>query len=356
MQPREVEVVKTSHEALQSPRQSTDDEDAHEHVRTILEIVDLFHFPGVTHDVVMLRVFPITLKGRALRWKKGLPIGVINTLDLLEKEFIWQYCLPFKTAKKLEEIQNFKQDMYETLYQDWERYNDLLFKCPQHDLNNHQKVQIFYTGLDISTCKLLDSRGFITLMTPTQALKSIQVIADHSHNWARQLSREKNSRQERQWVRTRETICMIENPKEVHKTKAQEYEGDTNVVQPYMPLGLVHDKEKIVKDEEQDNDIPLQDHVMQPLTPQTVHITPPDDDYVAPATNPILDKQLNRFKKEFFDITRVAKKENCNPVNNVKELSDIKKYDCETFTRKLLHQVPAVRRQILRPSQPIIVW
>ncbi|GKE96848.1 hypothetical protein Tco_1581703 [Tanacetum coccineum] len=29
----------------------TDDEDAYEHVRTVLAIVDLFHFPGVTHDV-----------------------------------------------------------------------------------------------------------------------------------------------------------------------------------------------------------------------------------------------------------------------------------------------------------------
>ncbi|GJV17686.1 hypothetical protein Tco_1363009 [Tanacetum coccineum] len=41
------------------------------HVRRVLEIVDLFHFPGITHDAVMLRVFPITFKGRALRWKKG---------------------------------------------------------------------------------------------------------------------------------------------------------------------------------------------------------------------------------------------------------------------------------------------
>ncbi|GJT20041.1 hypothetical protein Tco_0878747 [Tanacetum coccineum] len=86
----------------------TNDEDAHEHVRRVLEIVDLFHFPSVTHDAVMLRVFPITLKGRALMWKKGLPAGVINTWDLLEKEFIWKYCSPFKTAKKLKEIHNFK--------------------------------------------------------------------------------------------------------------------------------------------------------------------------------------------------------------------------------------------------------
>ncbi|GJT73067.1 hypothetical protein Tco_1032353 [Tanacetum coccineum] len=85
-----------------------------------------------------------------------------------------------------------------------------------------------------------------------------------------------------------------------------------------VQLGPVHDKEKIVREEEHDYDIPLHDGVMQPLTP---HITPPDDDYVAPATNPILDKQLNEFREEFYDITRVAKKAKGNPVNNVKELS-----------------------------------
>ncbi|GJU49506.1 retrovirus-related pol polyprotein from transposon TNT 1-94 [Tanacetum coccineum] len=109
-------------------------------------------------------------------------------------------------------------------------------------------------------------------------------------------------------VPVRETVCMIENHEEVHKMKAQEDEGDMDDVQPYMPLGPVHDKEKIVKEEEQDYDIPLHDGVVQPLTPHAVHITPPDDDYVAPATNPILDKQLNEFRKECSDITRVAEK------------------------------------------------
>ncbi|GJU62636.1 ribonuclease H-like domain-containing protein [Tanacetum coccineum] len=33
----------------------TDDEDAYEHARTVLEIMDLFHFPGVTRDAIMLR-------------------------------------------------------------------------------------------------------------------------------------------------------------------------------------------------------------------------------------------------------------------------------------------------------------
>ncbi|GJV59396.1 reverse transcriptase domain-containing protein [Tanacetum coccineum] len=161
----------------------TDDEDAHEHMRGVLDIADLFHFHGVTHDVVMLRVFLITLKGPALRLINRLSVGLVTTWDLLEKAFIRQYCPPFKTTKKLEIIHNFKQEMDETLYHAWERYDDLLFKCPHHDPNCQQKVHIFYTGLDIPTRRVHDSKGFIPLMTPTQALISIQVMTEHSHNW-----------------------------------------------------------------------------------------------------------------------------------------------------------------------------
>ncbi|GKA60553.1 hypothetical protein Tco_0759960 [Tanacetum coccineum] len=63
----------------------TDDEDAYEHVRMVLEIVDFFHLPDVTHDAIMLRVFPITFKGRALRSKNRLLAGTFTTWDLLKK-------------------------------------------------------------------------------------------------------------------------------------------------------------------------------------------------------------------------------------------------------------------------------
>nr|GEV80366.1 hypothetical protein [Tanacetum cinerariifolium] len=86
----------------------TDVEDAHEHVRMVLEITDLFHFYGVTHDAVMLRVFPFTLMRPTLRWKNRHSAGSITTCDLLEKAFIRKYCPPFKTAMKLEKICNFK--------------------------------------------------------------------------------------------------------------------------------------------------------------------------------------------------------------------------------------------------------
>nr|GEY12238.1 hypothetical protein [Tanacetum cinerariifolium] len=95
--------------------------DAHKHVERVLDIVNLFNIPRVSHDVIMLRVFPITLTGVAKRWVDRLPLGTVDSWDLLIKAFIQRYCPPSKIAKQLEEIRNFKQEGDETLYQAWER-------------------------------------------------------------------------------------------------------------------------------------------------------------------------------------------------------------------------------------------
>ncbi|GJT21206.1 hypothetical protein Tco_0891143 [Tanacetum coccineum] len=87
------------------------------------------------------------------------------------------------TAKQLEDIHNFKQEGDESLYQAWERYNDLLYKCPTHDINSHQKVNIFYKGLSTMNRQLLDSQGPIPGMRPAEALTAIQTMADHSQKW-----------------------------------------------------------------------------------------------------------------------------------------------------------------------------
>ncbi|GJX09159.1 hypothetical protein Tco_1151956 [Tanacetum coccineum] len=79
----------------------TDDEDAYEHVHMVLEIVDLFHFPSVTHDAIMLRVFPIRLKGRALRWKNRLPAGTITTWDILKKRMYLEILSPFHNRQEI---------------------------------------------------------------------------------------------------------------------------------------------------------------------------------------------------------------------------------------------------------------
>ncbi|GJX40558.1 reverse transcriptase domain-containing protein [Tanacetum coccineum] len=143
--------------------------------------------PRLIRWVLLLQKFTIDIKDK--RGTENLAADHLSRLENLSFEELTKYtiqiiyCHPFITAKKLEEIRNFKQERDETLYYAWKRYNDLLYQCPLHNLNCQQKVHIFYTGLDISTRKILDSSGFIPLMTPTQALESIQVMADHSHNW-----------------------------------------------------------------------------------------------------------------------------------------------------------------------------
>ncbi|GKA56769.1 reverse transcriptase domain-containing protein [Tanacetum coccineum] len=123
------------------------------------------------------------MTGATKRWVDRLSPGTIDTWDLLKKAFLERYCPPSKTAKQLEDIHNFKQEGNESLYQAWERYNDLLYKCPTHDINNHQKVNIFYKGLSTMNRQLLDLQGPIPRMTPAQALTAIQTMANHSQKW-----------------------------------------------------------------------------------------------------------------------------------------------------------------------------
>ncbi|GJY98401.1 hypothetical protein Tco_0515311 [Tanacetum coccineum] len=47
------------------------------------------------------------------------------------------------------------------------------------------------------------------------------------------------------------------------------------------------------------------DKVIQPLIPQPIHTTPPDEDYVAPATKSILDDLLEEVEDEILNVTRV---------------------------------------------------
>nr|GEW95374.1 copia protein [Tanacetum cinerariifolium] len=77
--------------ALEYTLSGNNNEDAHDHVDRVLNIVD------------------------------RLTLGAVNTWDLLKKAFIQRYYPPSKTDKRLKGIHNFKQESDESLYQAWER-------------------------------------------------------------------------------------------------------------------------------------------------------------------------------------------------------------------------------------------
>ncbi|GJW69925.1 hypothetical protein Tco_0126842 [Tanacetum coccineum] len=144
-------------------------DDAHEHVERVLDIVTLFNIPGVTHDAVMLQVFPITRTGAAERWVDRLSLGTVDSWDLLKKVFIQRYYPSSKTAKQLEDICNFKYEGDETLYQTWEMYNDLLYKCPTHNINSHQKWHDGSSSRNIDRSSS-NSEGFAAIVSKLDSL------------------------------------------------------------------------------------------------------------------------------------------------------------------------------------------
>nr|GEU73111.1 hypothetical protein [Tanacetum cinerariifolium] len=128
----------------------------------------------------MTMVFPSTLKVKAKKWMKRLPTRTITTWELLKKAFLEDYRPPGKTIMQIETIRGFWQEIKKPMYYAWEWFNELLFKYPKHKLNEHEHLQILYLGLDVETRRVLDFRGLIPRMRPSQGLEAIKELVGHS--------------------------------------------------------------------------------------------------------------------------------------------------------------------------------
>ncbi|GKC48303.1 hypothetical protein Tco_1066025, partial [Tanacetum coccineum] len=65
-------------------------EDANEHIKNVLEIVDLFHIPNITQDQLMLPAFPISLTGAASSWLRKEPEVILfyNGMDVPARQIL----------------------------------------------------------------------------------------------------------------------------------------------------------------------------------------------------------------------------------------------------------------------------
>ncbi|GKA98927.1 ribonuclease H-like domain-containing protein [Tanacetum coccineum] len=131
----------------------------------------------------MLRAFPVSLIEAASRWLRNQPSGSITTWEVLKTKFLNKYCPPAHTAKKMEEINNFQQEPDKILFRVWERFKELLMKCPQHYLIYMQEVILVYNGLDVPTRQILDLKGAIPSKIAAYAKISIQEMAEYSQKW-----------------------------------------------------------------------------------------------------------------------------------------------------------------------------
>src|SRR5262249_31434778 len=73
----------------------------------------------------------------------------------------------------------------ESLYKAWERYKDLLRRCPHHGLPTWLQVQTFYNGLNHGHKAMIDAAvgGTLNNKTPEAAYELIDEMAPNSYQW-----------------------------------------------------------------------------------------------------------------------------------------------------------------------------
>ncbi|KAH9716154.1 hypothetical protein KPL71_021359 [Citrus sinensis] len=103
-----------------------------------------------------------------------------------------KYFPPTKNAKLRNEITSFHQLEDESLYEAWERFKELLRRCPHHDIPCCIQLETFYNGLNLSTRSMVDASANKALLSKsyTEAYKILERIANNNSQWpsARQLA------------------------------------------------------------------------------------------------------------------------------------------------------------------------
>ncbi|XP_062118982.1 uncharacterized protein LOC133832687 [Humulus lupulus] len=158
-------------------------EDPHLHLLLFIEVSDSFKLPGMIEDALRLKLFPYSLRDRARAWLNSLPSDSVSTWKELAERFWMKYFPPTKNSMLRNEITSFQQFDQESLYEAWERFKELLRKCPHHGIPHCIQMETFYNGLNTHTRMVVDASANEALLAnsynewPTSTLSTGRKVA-----------------------------------------------------------------------------------------------------------------------------------------------------------------------------------
>ncbi|GAB2271393.1 hypothetical protein Dimus_038912 [Dionaea muscipula] len=122
-------------------------EDPYAHLTEFTSISSTLKITNFPIGAMKLLLFPFSLRGKTKHWLSTLLPRTIKLWEEMSVAFLKKYFSVGKTLQYRREITTFHQNDIEQLFEAWERFGDLLRKCPHHDIPKWQLVQSFYYGL-----------------------------------------------------------------------------------------------------------------------------------------------------------------------------------------------------------------
>nr|GEZ82889.1 reverse transcriptase domain-containing protein [Tanacetum cinerariifolium] len=140
---------------------------------------------GVTDDALHLYLFPYSLTHHSTAWFDRLPRNSINTFEQMVKMFLGKYFPPFMVTKLRNEITNFCQRPYESLFEAWECYKLSMDRCPNHNMLPVTQIDTFYNGLTLRHRDTINAAAGGTFMKrrPEECYDLIDNMTAHHNDW-----------------------------------------------------------------------------------------------------------------------------------------------------------------------------
>jgi hypothetical protein len=127
------------------------------HLIYVDKVCGLFKLAGLPGDEVKRKVFPLSLKGKALTWYRLCDdIGSWN-YNRLKLDFHQKFYPMHLVHRDQNYIYNFWPHEGESIAQAWGRLKSMLYPCLNHELSREIIIQNFYARLSRNDQSMLDT-------------------------------------------------------------------------------------------------------------------------------------------------------------------------------------------------------
>nr|GEV47139.1 DNA-directed DNA polymerase [Tanacetum cinerariifolium] len=151
-------------------------DDPQAHIRWFNKITYTLKYQNVSNEAIKLMLFLFSLDRAARIWLEKEPPHSILTWEDLVSKFVNHFFPHSKTTNFKNDITNFQQRFDESFGEAWDRFKDLLHKCPHHGFSELHHIDAFYNALTQSDQDSLNAAagGNLLNCTPRDALMIIE--------------------------------------------------------------------------------------------------------------------------------------------------------------------------------------